>query len=312
MNSARFLQMSGVVVDLVYRVPRVPKAGEEAEVLSFDTEPGGGFNAMMAAGRSGMSVSYGGTLGKGVFADMVVQAMVDADISILGSSSGTLDQGCCVVMIDDDGERTFIAKEGAEGVMSSVQCAAIEPLAFDWILLSGYTLAYKNSRDALKDWLLGLPEGAKLIFDPSPIVGQIPKDIRNAALSAATWVSANAAEASILIGEDDPARAVEILAEKAREGGGAIVRVGPKGCFVAQRGEPGCHIGGFPVETIDTNGAGDTHLGAFAAALSRGETPKNAARTANATAALSTTRHGPATAPTLNEVEAFLASRRNG
>lgn len=309
MSDVTFLQVSGVVVDLIYRVRRVPFAGEEADVTGFDTAAGGGYNAMIAAKRSGMDVSYGGTLGRGVFTDTVIQAMQAEEIAILRPPSESIDQGCCVVLIDDDGERTFIAKDGAEGVMRPDHLAEVDPTAFDWILLSGYTLAYENSREALRAWLSALPEAAKLIFDPSPIVDQIPEDIRETAMAAATWISANASEAQILCGLSDPKASSAALAMKARPGGGAVVRVGSAGCFVAEKDHPGCAVDGFTVDTVDTNGAGDTHLGAFAAALSRGEAPVEAAKSANASAALSTTKRGPATAPEINEVKAFLASQ---
>jgi sugar/nucleoside kinase (ribokinase family) len=65
-------------------------------------------------------------------------------------------------------------------------------------------------------------------------------------------------------------------------------------------------IGGFAVVAIDTNGAGDAHVGAFLAALSAGLAPDAAARHANAAAALAVTRDGPATAPTRAEVDALL------
>lgn len=301
--------MSGVVVDLIYRVRRVPLAGEEADVTGFDMAAGGGYNAMIAAKRAGMDVSYGGTLGQGVFADTVVLAMQAEEIAILQPPSETIDQGCCVVLIDDDGERTFIAKDGAEGIMRPAHPAGIDPTAFDWILLSGYTLAYENSQNALKAWLSALPDGAKLIFDPSPIVDQIPEDIREAAMAAATWISANASEARVLCGLSDPKESSAVLAIKARPDGGAVVRMGAEGCIIAEKDRLSCPVAGFSVDTIDTNGAGDTHLGAFAAALSRGEAPIDAAKIANATAAMSTTREGPATAPGLNEVKAFLASQ---
>ena len=51
-----------------------------------------------------------------------------------------------------------------------------------------------------------------------------------------------------------------------------------------------------PVHAIDTNGAGDAHVGSFIAALARGARPAAAARHANVAAALATTREGPATA----------------
>jgi len=63
------------------------------------------------------------------------------------------------------------------------------------------------------------------------------------------------------------------------------------------------------VDAVDTSGAGDTHTGAFIAALAGGADEVDAARTANAAAALSVTRRGPATGPAAAELTRFLAGR---
>jgi sugar/nucleoside kinase (ribokinase family) len=68
------------------------------------------------------------------------------------------------------------------------------------------------------------------------------------------------------------------------------------------------HVPGFRVDVLDTTGAGDTHTGTFIAALARGADALDAARTANAAAALSVTRRGPATAPSAAELARFLAA----
>ncbi len=88
--------------------------------------------------------------------------------------------------------------------------------------------------------------------------------------------------------------------------GGAIVRIGAGGCIVAESAAHSEIVPGFPVESVDSNGAGDCHVGAFAACLALGRPPLEAARWANAAAAMSVTKHGPATGPTLTELEAFL------
>jgi len=75
-----------------------------------------------------------------------------------------------------------------------------------------------------------------------------------------------------------------------------------------RRGSPPEHVPGFAVEAVDTNGAGDTHTGVFLAALASGAGPAEAVRRANAAAALSVTRRGPATGPTAAELDAFLSS----
>lgn len=89
---------------------------------------------------------------------------------------------------------------------------------------------------------------------------------------------------------------------------GVIVRLGADGCVVVAPGSEPLHVPGFVVEAQDSNGAGDAHVGAFLAALAAGRHPLDAARRANACAALAVTRPGPATAPAAAEIDAFLVS----
>jgi sugar/nucleoside kinase (ribokinase family) len=88
---------------------------------------------------------------------------------------------------------------------------------------------------------------------------------------------------------------------------GVLVRTGPGGCLLCHRGAAPVHVPGFRVAALDTTGAGDAHTGTFIAALAGGADEIDAARTANAAAALSVTRHGPATAPTAAELARFLS-----
>ncbi|TAG10398.1 MAG: ribokinase, partial [Rhodobacterales bacterium] len=154
---ARLVQLSGVIMDHVYRVQAVPAPGAEAVVRSASLTPGGGFNAMVAARRMGMAVGYGGTLGTGAFADRIALALEAEGITLLRPRHGSLDQGCCTVLIDDAGERSFIASEGADGVVTEADLAALPLEPEDWLLLSGYALLYAGSREALTRWLLARP-----------------------------------------------------------------------------------------------------------------------------------------------------------
>ena len=66
----------------------------------------------------------------------------------------------------------------------------------------------------------------------------------------------------------------------------------------------------FPVDVVDTLGAGDVWHGAFALALGEGQRARSAIRFASAVAALKCTRFGGRTGtPTRAEAEAFLRSR---
>ena len=132
-------------------------------------------------------------------------------------------------------------------------------------------------------------------------------------LGRADWLTCNAREAAILAGTADPRAAAAMLARRAtratRAGGpGVIVRTGPDGCLIGRPGAPVVRVPGFQVDVLDTNGAGDAHSGAFIAALAAGAAEVTAARSANAAAALSVTKRGPATAPTGEELARFLAT----
>jgi sugar/nucleoside kinase (ribokinase family) len=64
-----------------------------------------------------------------------------------------------------------------------------------------------------------------------------------------------------------------------------VVRDGRHGCVVALRDRPALRVAAPTDESGTTNGAGDTHVGAFLAALGAGRPPAEAALLANAAAA---------------------------
>jgi len=300
--TGRLIQLSGVIVDHIYMVDAVPAPGEEAVVYGATLAAGGGFNAMVAARRCGMDVVYAGTLGTGPFAEVAAVAMKTEGIAVLRPRLADRDQGCCTVLVDRAGERSFVAASDADGVLTRDDLDAIRWRAGDWALLSGYALTYRDSRAALTAWLDHAPKDLKLVFDPCPMVAGITGESRDAALRAALWITANRAEADVLTGQGDTERAVVALAGDRPAGGGAILRDGANGCYLGQPGGAVAHVPGHPVRALDTNGAGDAHTGAFIAMLAEGRDPLSAVRIANVCAALSTTKEGPSTAPTLNEV----------
>jgi len=172
------------------------------------------------------------------------------------------------------------------------------------VLLGGYATPEGVGEDVFGDWLAALPRGTLLMFDPTPLALRVPPARLARALERADWVSANAGEARALTGLDPPGAAQSL----ARGRVGAIVRDGAAGCWLGLGG-PAVHVAGFPVEAVDATGAGDTHNGAFIAARLAGKPPREAARFANAAAAISVTKLGAATAPSLAETLGFLGAR---
>jgi sugar/nucleoside kinase (ribokinase family) len=309
----RLLHLGNVVVDLTLNVPFWPERGADVLAAASRVSAGGGFNVLAAAARQGLAAAYAGAHGHGPLADLARAALAADGIEVLLPPRAGPDTGVVVTIVDDGGERTFLTAPGAEASLTAADLAAVTAAPGDTVYLSGYSFVHPASRAALLDWLPRLdraprPGASLVVFDPGPLAGQIPPDALAAVLARTGWLTANAREAAILSGSPDPLGAARLLAARQR-GRGVIVRTGPGGCLLSVGGAEPVEIPGFAVRAIDANGAGDTHAGVFIAALAGGAAPAEAARRANAAAALSVTRPGPATAPTATELRDFLASR---
>lgn len=305
--SGRLVHVGSAVVDYVYRIDALPAAGTEKTATSYARVAGGGFNMMVAASRTGMKVVFGGQLGTGPDGDFLRAAFAAEGIETLTPPSPRMDSGNCVAMISSDAERTFVSWPGAESRLTPDMMAPVQVVADDWVFTSGYTLSYPGSRDALTNWIEALPAGIAFVFDPTPVIADIPRPILDRVLARTTWLSCNTNEAAEIAGAGDAQTvAVRLLEQHCPKAAGVVIRAGAHGCLVRMAACGTRAVSGFKVEAVDTNGAGDTHIGAFVSALSRGTPPCEAARYANAAAALSVTRHGGSSAPTHEEIQKFL------
>lgn len=280
--AGRLVHTGQVVVDLVLRIDGLPPVGGDVLASEFQQTAGGGFNVMAAAGRSGASVLYTGSHGDGPYGSIARAAMESEGISVAMPVS-TPDTGICVVLVDATGERTFVTSPGAEG-----RFTPIEVHTADIVYVTGYSLTHSHNLDALLAWLPEVP--ARVLLDPSPLVADIPQSTWRQILPHADILSGNAAEAAVLSNMDVPV---------------VVRRDGPRGCDITYDGRT-VHIDGFPMQPVDTNGAGDTHTGVLAAELLRGSDIEHAARRANAAAAIAVTRKGPATAPVRAEIDHLI------
>lgn len=113
--------------------------------------------------------------------------------------------------------------------------------------------------------------------------------VMHGALERATIALPSLDDSKVLTGLDDP----EAIVAFYRSRGPRIValKMGADGALVAS-GDRLERLAPHRVEAIDATGAGDTFDGAFLARLAAGDDPVDAARYANAAAALTTTGYG--------------------
>lgn len=304
-ESPRLVLLDSVVVDVTFRIDALPERGSDTYVNESVALAGGGFNVMSAASRLGLSAVYGGVVGTGPFASIALRAMRDEGIVVALEPVVVQDTGYVIVMLEPDGERTFLSIGGAEATLTAAQLASVVIWPRDFVYFSGYSMLFESNRQALVERLPSLPDAVTLVFDPGPLVDRISETALRAIYERVDWFSCNAREAELLTGIADPTRSAEDLLLRLGRGG-VVVRTGEEGCVVAPRGHGAQAVAGFPVSVVDSNGAGDCHVGAFMALLANGRCPVESAEMANAAAALSVTKRGPATGPTRAQLHEFL------
>lgn len=307
-DTPRLFCLDTVLVDVVLQVAALPAHAGDALAHGQMVTTGGGFNAMSAAARHGMRVLYAGRLGSGPFAAL---ATADLERELIGmplARNDDVDSGICVVLLEPDGERSFVTSPGAEATLRRADLELLDVNDGDVVLVSGYNVMYPGYDEVVLEWLADLAPSVVVVFDPATRMVDIPKANLDAVMNRATWLLANATEGSMLSERGDALQSATVLASR-NDRLNVLIRNGAKGCVVALNHSVAMNVAGFATTVVDTNGAGDVHNGVFIAELASGHDALAAARWANAAAAMSISRYGPASCPPRAEVAAWIAGR---
>jgi ribokinase len=320
------ISFGGLLADLVVTVEAVPARGEDVLARDFTQTVGGGFAVLAAAARLGMPTALAGVLGDDAIADAARRALAAEGVELLLPEPRAGASGVCLVLVDAAGERTMVTVQGVESRVQSEDFDAIAPAPGDVVYINGYELLYDHGA-ALVNWVHGVrPE--HLVFDPGPLIATIDPSTLVEILAATRWLSLNSAEATSLTGEPDPVAAATAALPRIRaspdvdgpktrhidkfsahqHGGGVVVRTGAEGCVVLARGGEPVTVPAFAAEVLDTTGAGDTHVGAFIAALAHGRDPVGACRWGNAAASVVVASRGQVSPPRLTELRTLIGT----
>jgi len=288
-RQARIVVVGSANIDLITFTDDFPRPGETIFAKRFDLGFGGkGANQAVAARLCGASVAMVARVGDDLFGPSTIQNLAarGIDTSRVLLTEGT-SSGVAPIFVDSSAQNRIFVVKGANDRLSpsDVESAADLLSRADCIVLQleipletvYYTLRYARQH------------GLRTILNPAP--GQ-PLDMRQ--LAAADYVIPNETEAEAISGT--PVQNLDQAKECAlrlRECGlqRVIVTLGAGGALLA--GPDGMeHIPAFPVQAVDTTGAGDAFIGSFACFLSDGYGEREAIARANLYAALSTRKSG--------------------
>jgi ribokinase len=270
-------------VGLTLRSDVFPAAGETRLARDFDQGPGGkGSNQAVQAARMGAEVELVAALGKDGFAEMALELYrvegVGTKHLITHSQRNT---GLGFIMLDDLGENRILLDPGANEMLSPQDVAAAEPsIANSAVVVTQLEIPIAAAASALA---AGRRAGALTLLNPAP-ARSLPPDVP----LSVDVMTPNQSEARMLGGLSAEERCSDDeLSSRLLDLGPASVVLtrGPRGALLA-RGQERIAIEPWPVEVVDSTGAGDAFSGTLAAALAEGIALEDAAERAAAAGAL--------------------------
>ena len=199
-----------------------------------------------------------------------------------------------LILLDALGEKTIATRRGSKlnGALPADPAKLVESV--DAVLVD----------NRFSEFVTAICRAATKRRIPIVIDLDAPTKVRDPLLALGTHVIASAEALRATTRLEDHAAALQMLGKQLS--GFVAVTDGPQGVYWLEGGGMQ-QIPAFPVEAIDTLGAGDAFHGAFTVALAEGRDLTDCLRFASATAALKCTRFGGASgSPKRARVEDFL------
>lgn len=289
------LVFGSVAADLVFALPELPAPGHTVLAPGYRALPGGkGANQACAAARDGAAVAFAGAVGADALAEVALAGLRAAGVDLARLATVAAPTACAAVCVDPAGRNQIAVGSGANLLARAAQVA-------DADLAPGTTLLLQMEVPAAENAALiqrARARGARVVLNLAPAAA-----LPMAALRALDVLVANEHEAAWLAARLGCGAGAAALHRTL--GIAVAVTLGGAGAELATAAGT-LRTPAFPVQVVDTTGAGDAWCGVLAAALGRGLPMEAAMRRASAAAALACTRPGAAM-PAAAETDALLA-----
>ena len=201
-RESRLISLASILIDDVLQIPHLPHRNGDVIASNNYRLVGGGLNILVAAKRLGLSSGYAGSHGQGTNSDAIRAALSSENIEILTSPQSERDSGICITFLEPDGARTFVTCPGIEAEPRYSDLADLELFEEDFIYISGYDLVYPLAGPVLEKFLRERVTNQRIIFDPGPLVAEIPNELLNLFLRRSAITSCNEDEHQFLISKD--------------------------------------------------------------------------------------------------------------
>jgi ribokinase len=305
----RIVVIGSTMIDLIAYAARLPEAGETVTGTAFRSGFGGkGANQAVAAARFGAEVSMVNTVGDddhgaATLANFAVEGVATDDMRVVPGASGV-----APIWVDAAGMNRIVIVPGTNLLVpADLAIAAVERIQPD-VVVGQFEIPQAVTAAG---FAAAKAAGAVTVLNPAPGAAIAPE-----LLVVTDWLVPNETEfeliggSSLDGGRDDAARIADL---GDRLGVSLVVTLGARGVVLRPLGTPATAIPAPVVAAVDTTGAGDAFVGAFAVGVGLGWPPERAATLGCAAASDSVTRPGTQSSyPDRVRAAALLAEMERG
>ena len=292
-------------IDLIAYAQRAPGPGETVIGDRFQSGFGGkGANQAVMARLLGADVAFVGALGDDAYATMTLDNFARLDVDASGVMRVPGSSGVAPIWVEADGTNRIIVVSGANDLVTPEHAAAaVGAAAHVDVVVGQFEIPQAVTAAAFS---AARARGAVTLLNPAPAAPILPE-----LLDVTDWLIPNEVEFGVLADARGDLSDATLAAFGARTRTRLVVTLGARGAAVAGRDGTVTRVESVPLQAIDTTGAGDAFVGAFAVGLALGWPEVDAVRLGIACASDSVTRPGTqASFPSLTRSAAIRAEVR--
>ena len=275
--------VGSAMMDLTAYAQILPEPGQTLAGQHFTTGFGGkGANQAVMAAHCGAEVHFIGKLGEDVFGGSILDNFMKVGINTDYVERSKTPTGVAHIWVDGDGENRIIIIPGANHEIEIEKAVdAINSIKDLSIVVAQCEIIQEVTLNAFR---AAKARGCTTILNPAPY-----QEISLELLELCDWIIPNETEFRELSGQLPTSD--EIL-KSFRHGKNSVITLGSQGAVYISADGQLTKVSAPKVTAIDTTGAGDAFVGAFAYSLASGSDPVSALTLGIKVASFSVTRKG--------------------
>lgn len=250
-------------IDQIAYTDRIPNSGETLIGKSFEMGFGGkGANQAVMAGILGANTYMITCLGDDPYADMTIENYKKCNVNIDYIQRVSGSSGVAPIWVEEDGTNRIIVISGANDLLEADQAIIGISAISDLSVVVGQFEIPQNVTFKVFDYCK--KKNIQTILNPAPA-----QELSENILKVSDWFIPNEVEFNIISKGGDSNNDRDIISFSSEISSNLIITLGADGAAIVKRNKV-FRILAPKVDVIDTTGAGDAFVGAFAYGIACG------------------------------------------